>query len=110
MNDYPLSVIEKFITLRWDGEHNWDAFASRLESAGDTGIWLPGVGDAYLVESCHRDWDSDDDSFFVFRIENYSGARFFRVSADSSSFGGVGHGRLEEVKGKPTTAYIWEAI
>ncbi|WP_099021227.1 hypothetical protein [Mycolicibacterium palauense] len=106
MNPYPLSIIEKFVTLRWTGDHGWDAFFYRLEEAGGRGVWIPGVGDAVLIEA-----DQDfDQSWFVFSIRDYSEERFFKVTSKSHSFGGVGHGHLEEVRGIEMRTRIWEAI
>lgn len=103
---YTTGDIVRFVSPTRAGEHDWDAFVGRL--SGDVGLWIPKIGDAYLVET-EQGWGGDE-SFVVFRIETHEGERFFRLTADSYSFGGIGHGRLEEVKETTVVKRSWEAV
>lgn len=107
---YTTGDIERFVSPIRHGEHDWDAFIGQLEELAEhnVGLWMPKIGEAFLVDT-EQQW-GDDESFFVFRIQDGQGSRTFRVTADSYSFGGIGHGRLEEVTETTVVKRAWEAL
>lgn len=106
---YDTDSIKKFISPRYAGQHDWDNLVHHLEKAGDVGVWMPGIGQAYLVDNHPISIDGDD-IYFVFKVTAWNGDRFFRLTSDTGSFGGLGHGILDEVRPVPVQKFDWETI
>ncbi|WPH57737.1 hypothetical protein [Mycobacterium phage WXIN] len=101
-------MIEQIKSLigRQRGDHDWDNFVHRMEIAQDpASVWLPGIGDASLVERTEG-----EDGYFVFRVRTWNTERFFRVTSETYSFGDVHHGEIEEVQAVPVQRMNWERV
>jgi hypothetical protein len=108
-----LKAVDYFVP---GGEHTWDMFLSLLRKGP---VQLPiNVGKAEFVEEYVNASDGSygyetDNTVFVFKIANgwyQPGERFWRVTSESSSFGGLYFSDLEEVQQVPVQKLLWERV